>query len=204
MKIFIHIPKTGGFSIRYCNALKSQIIINTVDKLKDYDYIQGLKFFGYPGAAHSRWKDLYPEYRDKFEAFAVVRNPWQRTASRYWHAKTRDYEVHGTDLSSFEAFIEDRHRLIKMPFTWHRPHLHWHNQLDHITNAYGKIMCHVMKTETLKKDVKNYFSVELQEKYNVTGDYPNLWTPKLINDIGDWYERDIKKFNYEPNHHLHR
>ena len=195
MKIFIHIPKTGGFSVRYCDDLRAKIITNTVDKLKSYEYVQGLKTLGYPGAEHSRWKDLYPEYRESLEAFAVVRNPWARTVSRYLFAKKRNDPV---DTSSFEAFVEDRHRLIEMPYSWHRPSLHWHNQFDHVSDDAGNVRCHIMKTENLEKDVYDYFGVTLKKRYNITTtyNYRDFYNKKLIQIIGDWYQKDVSFFQY--------
>ena len=89
-KIFVHIPKNAGMTIRH--GLGNKIWVNDTSKHISPSYTDGLmeqmrKTNDHHGAEHARWRDLRKDYRNSFDAFAVARNPWDRVVSRYFFAK---------------------------------------------------------------------------------------------------------------------
>jgi hypothetical protein len=119
-RIFIHVPKAAGVTIRKSPVLADKIIPATPDTHKSKQYTQAVLATmnangDHHGFEHARWRDLKPELTSTHRAFAVVRNPWDRVVSRYFFAKKvieveknakKDY----ADVSSFENFLEERHK----------------------------------------------------------------------------------------------
>jgi len=138
-------------------------------------------------------------------SFAVVRNPWSRTASRYLFAK-KIIEVEKkepsayADVSSFEAFLEERHIWGGKQYYWHRAIRGWFPQLDHVVDDNGKIMCDVLRLEHLDEELCAYFRIPgMSKRRNVTamGEWKHLYTPKIIQTVADWYKDDIDKFGFD-------
>ena len=91
-KLFIHIPKNGGMTIRRNRVLRPKVILSTPDVHKDREYTRGLERKMNEteimlDTKHARWRDLTPKLTNNVQAFAFVRNPWDRVVSRYWFAK---------------------------------------------------------------------------------------------------------------------
>ena len=61
-RLFIHIPKNGGTSVHKEND----------------DMVMDILSFD-----HERWRDVPRDIRYIYKSFAVTRNPWARTISRY-------------------------------------------------------------------------------------------------------------------------
>ena len=91
-KLFIHIPKNAGMTIRRSDVLQNKIIVARPNIFKTSRYSQDLlttmKITGdHHGFEHARWKDIHPRITNSHTSFAIIRNPWDRVVSRFFFAK---------------------------------------------------------------------------------------------------------------------
>lgn len=211
-KIFIHIPKNAGMSIRHSPYLADKILVAGADLHKNSLYTKQLndtmKSLGdHHGNEHSRWRDLDPAYTGRYKAFAVIRNPWDRVVSRFFFAKKvieveQKVPTSYADVSSFESFLEERHKWGNREFMWHRAIRGWYPAVDHITDLQGNLVCDMISYENYEADLCDYFQLEkMSRPRNVTalnkGTYMDLYTPETIQIVADWYKADIDMFGYD-------
>ena len=119
-KVFIHIPKNAGMTVRSSAILRDRIVQANELLHKSKEYTAAVletmnKNNDHHGFPYSRWRDLKPEVMQWNESFAIVRNPWDRVVSRYFFAKKvieveKNSAADYADISSFEAFLEERHK----------------------------------------------------------------------------------------------
>lgn len=208
-KLFIHIPKNGGMTIRHSDVLKKHIMIVKKDKLISPEYLGNLKrhmknLGDHHGIEHARWRDCADWVRHH-QAFCLIRNPWSKVSSRYQWAKAcieSGVSPQGyADVSSLEAFLEERHKYGKMEYMWHRAIRGWYQQLDHIVDHKGKVRVDCLRTEKLDQEVCMYFKIpEMTRARNVTVGkvpYAEIYNPKTIQIVADWYKRDIDYFGFD-------
>jgi len=211
-KIFVHIPKNAGMTIRHSAFLKDKILVNNQDTHKSREYTQELldtmaMTGDHHGIEHARWKDLKSDYTNHFGAFAVIRNPWDRVVSRYFFAKKvieveRKVDASYADVSSFEAFLEERHKWGNQPFMWHRAIRGWYPALDHVSDNAGNVRCDIIRFEQLNADLIKYFNIpQMSRARNVTalneGSYRDMYNAETAKIVGDWYKDDIDYFGYD-------
>lgn len=211
-KIFVHIPKNAGMTIRHSDKLRGKILINSEPRHKSREYTQGLlakmKATGdHHGAEHARWRDLDLTYRNNHTAFAVVRNPWDRVVSRYFFAKKvieveRKVDPSYADVSSFEAFLEERHKWGSEEYMWHRAIRGWYPAFDHVSDGEGNVKCDILRFEKLNEEVCRYFGLTTMSRArNVTalnkGTYKDMYNDKTRQIIADWYEKDIEHWGFD-------
>jgi hypothetical protein len=210
-RIFIHIPKNAGMTIRRSPQLANKIIPATpqIHKSKQYSdsVLAHMNSIGdHHGYEHARWRDLNPAFARGHEAFAVIRNPWDRVVSRYFFAK-KVIEVEKKEkpgkhkIDSFEHFLEERFEWGNMKYMWHRAIRGWYPAFDHVTDKEGNIKCDMMRFEYLNDDLKAYFKIpEMSRARNVTGlneDYKTIYTPETIQIVADWYKKDIDAWGFD-------
>ena len=210
-KIFIHIPKNAGMTIRKSPALKELITPAGPKVHRSADYSNAvrekMKSLGdHHGLEHARWVDLSAKAQER-ECFAVIRNPWDRVVSRYFFAKKvieveKKTDPSYADISSFEAFLEERYRWGISEYMWHRAIRGWYPAHDYVTDKEGNIRCDMMRFENLNEDLCQYFNLkEMSRARNVTnlnkGTYKDLYTPQTIQLVADWYQRDIELWGYD-------
>lgn len=211
-KIFVHIPKNAGMTIRHSPFLKDKILVNNASTHKSREYTQELldtmaMTGDHHGIEHARWKDLKSDYTEHFGAFAVIRNPWDRVVSRYFFAKKvieveRKVDASYADVSCFEAFLEERHKWGKQPFMWHRAIRGWYPALDHVSDNSGNVKCDILRFEHLNEDLMAYFKIpQMSRARNVTalnkGTYMDMYNEKTKQIVADWYAKDIEQWGYE-------
>jgi hypothetical protein len=210
-RIFVHIPKNAGCTVRLNPELNQYIIEASPDTHLSKEYtknlLQTMSAIGdHHGFAHARWKDFNVSLRNQYQAFTIVRNPWARVVSRYFFAKkTIEHEkknpIGYADISSFEAFLEERHKWGNQPFMWHRAIRGWYNQVDYVTDGDGNIKCDILRQEKLEFDIKSYLKImEMPRARNVTGlisDYKSMYTPQTIQIVADWFKPDIDIFGFD-------
>jgi len=211
-KIFVHIPKNAGMTIRHSPFLKDKILINGAHTHKSPEYTNGLlktmnAIGDHHGIEHARWIDLKPKYTKSHDAFAIVRNPWDRVVSRYFFAKKvievekkqkKDY----ADTSTFEAFLEERHKWGDKEYMWHRAVRGWYPAVDHVTDSKGKLKRDMLRLEHLNKDLIAYFKIPMMSRpRNVTamnkGTYKDMYNKETIQIIADWYKKDIDMWGFD-------
>lgn len=211
-KLFIHIPKNAGMTVRKSPMLSNKIIAagQNAHKSKEYSQavLQTMQALGdHHGFEHARWRDVHPRIRDNHDAFAVVRNPWDRVVSRYFFAKKvieveKKVSPSYADVSSFEAFLEERHKWGGKEYMWHRAVRGWFPAFDHVTDDNGNIKCDMIRFENINEDLCKYFNLtDMSRARNVTalnkGTYRDIYTPETIQIVADWYKKDIETWGYD-------
>lgn len=198
-------------TIRHSPMLKDKIIIATKQTHKDGHSEAVLKKMNslgdHHGFEHARWIDIKSDITKNHTAFAISRNPWDRVVSRYFFAK-KVIEVEKkvpssyADVSSFEAFLEERHKWGGIEYMWHRAVRGWFPFFDHVSDEDGNIRCDILRLEHLNDDLCKYFNLkEMSRARNVTalnkGSYRDLYTPETIQIVADWYSKDIETFGFD-------
>ena len=213
MKLFVHLPKNGGMSIRHSSMtgpLKGKVKVCTPDTHKA-GHANSVKLTmdrqgDHSGWEHIAWRNLNDEAK-KLQAFAVIRNPWDRVVSRYFFAKKvieveKKVPTSYADISSFEAFLEERHKWGGVKYMEHRAVRGWYPAMEHVTDEDGNVKCDMMRLEHLNKDVEKYFGIDKMSKArNVTalntGTYRDIYTPETIQIVADWYAKDIDHWGFD-------
>ncbi len=200
MRLFVHIPKNGGQTIR--RGLPDRIIVAKSGNHISPEYTNKLhnmmsKHEEHHGNEHARWRDWRKDLRDKYRAFAIVRNPWSRVVSRYTFAHRRKEYQSGS--GSFREFLEERHIYGEMPYYWHRPIRSWYQQKDYVTDESGGLRCDVLRFAT--DDVCRYFKLseplQIRGVSNIAGkDYRDCYGDEEYDIVADWYQRDIEYFGF--------
>ncbi len=211
-KLFIHIPKNAGMTIRRSPMLNNKIMLAGSNIHKSPQYSQAVlnkmnSLGDHHGFEHARWRDVHPSISRNNTAFAVVRNPWDRVVSRFFFAKKvieveKKVDKSYADVSSFEAFLEERHKWGNEDYMWHRAVRGWYPAFDHVSDDKGNVRCDIIRFEHLNSDLCKYFNlVEMSAARNVTainkGSYKDLYTPETIQIVADWYKKDIEQWGYD-------
>lgn len=211
-RIFIHIPKNAGLTIRRSSLLRPMIIMASPPVHKSPEYTAAVLETmnannDHHGFEHARWRDLNPVYTARHRCFAVIRNPWDRVVSRYFFAKkVMEVEKNAApdyaDVSSFEAFLDERFKWGGKEYMWHRAVRGWYPAFDHVADEMGQVQCDMIRFENLNEDLCKYFNVlAMTEARNVTGlnkgSYKDLYTDKTRQIVADWYSKDIEYWGYD-------
>jgi len=187
---FIHIPKNAGQTVRDALCLQRDVSLSE--------------------PFHYRYVDIADKVGRHLKFFAVVRNPWSRTASRYHFARQNAAQWPTTDPrrqfianASFEDFVRQQ-RILPIPEhpgqPWMGPLSSWFNQLEWIRNERGAIVCDCLRMETLDDDLRAYLGrpIDLHRR-NVTQaryDYRSMYTDELIEIVGKLFHEDIDYFGF--------
>lgn len=215
-KIFVHIPKNGGMTLRKNKIIRKHIIISFPMNHKSTQYseevLRTMNNTGdEPGYEHARWKDLNRDLIRKHDAFAIVRNPWARVVSRFMFAKkvmheekTSDHygNKNYADVSSFEAFLEERHKWGNKKYMWHRAVRGWYPAYDYVVDDKNFVRCDTIRLEHLEEELCRYLRIDPIEIFprNVTGykkDYKKFYNKKTTQIIADWYKKDIDYWGFD-------
>lgn len=211
-KLFIHIPKNAGMTIRKSPLLNNKIMIASPDLHKSAEYsnavLNKMRSLGdHHGFEHARWRDINPAITSKVTSFAVIRNPWDRVVSRYFFAKKvieveKKVPTSYADVSSFKAFLEERHKWGNEEYMWHRAVRGWYPAYDHVTDDDGIIRCQMLRFENLDEDLCSYFNLDTMSRpRNVTalnaGTYRDIYDKETIQIVADWYKKDVDTWGYD-------
>ena len=196
--IFIHIPKTAGTAIeKYFNM---GIVYNAWHH--GTNKTQCLKH-----EIISDMKIKFPEEYGSYAKFTVVRNPYDRMVSWYFHLKER-VESDGFDLEkdftlSFIKWIEDP---FKTNYTkWSLSEVGQKDPNPIYLNpqhTYIDETVTVLKYENLRNELNEYFGKEISLPiYNKSslrkGHFLNYYNKYSLDIVYDRYKEDFEKFNYE-------
>jgi len=211
-KLFIHIPKNAGMTIRKSPMLVNKIIPAGSNVHKSPSYSQAVldkmnSLGDHHGFEHARYRDIHPSVRDTNNSFAVIRNPWDRVVSRYFFAKKvieveKKVKPSYANVSTFEAFLEERHKWGNEKYMWHRAVRGWYPAYDHVCDESGIVKVDMLRFEHLNDDLCKYFNLkEMSRARNVTalnkGSYQDIYTPETIQIVADWYKKDIDHWGFD-------
>ena len=115
------------------------------------------------------------------------------------------------DTSSFEAFLEERHKWGNDEFMWHRAVRGWYPAFDHVSDEKGeKVKCDILRFEHYNEDTKLYLGMlQNPNPRNVTRvssdngntgyglSYKDIYTKETIQIIADWYKKDIDYWGFD-------
>lgn len=187
---FVHIPKTGGASIRsLCRNLNIDIIKHN---LMDPDYVS-LK--------------TYKKSNSNVYCFAVVRNPWDRLVSAFYYLTKGGRRAE--DAVFADQFIRPYTSIadfIKHGLAHEHVinHIHFRPQFEWV---FDKNMCLVNKIgrlERIEKDLSDVFR-ELGLPYerlphinrSLHKNYKHYFCNRTRQVVAEVYRRDIEVFEYE-------
>ncbi len=211
-KVFIHIPKNAGMTIRRSPQLANKIMAAGPDVHKGPAYTKAVlnhmnKIGDHHGFEHARWRDCNRSIVEGHGSFAVVRNPWDRVVSRYFFAKKvieveKKEPVGKHQIDSFEHFLEERHQWGGMEYMWHRAIRGWYNQREYLIDEKGTLQPDILRFEDLNRELCNYFKIpEMSRARNVTalneGTYKDIYNSETIQIVADWYKDDIETFGFD-------
>jgi hypothetical protein len=208
--IFVHIPKNAGVSIRKSSELKGLLISADPYFHKSGAYTRELAKTmedagEHHGFQHARWRDLNPKVTRRLKAVGVVRNPWARTVSRWRFEQlaVRQGKISASEAAeTFEEFLEQRNVWGGKDYYWHRAIRGWYPQADYATDEEGKLRVELLRFEHLASDATQYFSLNHPiGKRNRTSrtpfQYQEAYTPKTVQIVADWYQKDIDFFGFD-------
>jgi sulfotransferase famil protein len=208
--LFVHIPKNGGMAIRQSPQLGGKLVIANRRRLISKKYADELKKHmaqkgANPGYEHARLRDVDQSVRKGTTAFAIVRNPWSRTVSRFKFAlQTRNFDGGKPEFSQkfFREFLEERHLWGEEPYFWHRAVGGWYPQEDYVLDENQKITVDLLRQESLSDELKKYLGLSIGlERRNISKtsntDYRDIYTPQTVQTVADWYAKDIERFGFD-------
>lgn len=188
---FIHIPKNGGTSVRAALKWRGDVSMSE--------------------PRHYRYIDIAGRLPEGLQHFAIIRNPWSRTASRYLFARKQSLKWPESDerrqyirSATFEQFVRER-RTIEIPAhpgqPWMGPLNSWFNQLDWISDPAGNVVCDCLRFEHLNADINAYFKTWLvlpQKKASTHSyDYRSMYTDELAQIVADVFRDDLDHFGFD-------
>lgn len=221
-KLFIHIPKNAGRTIHRSKEIRSKIVFNKAENIKDENRIgmtKTMKKYNEhvgSGMQHARWCDIKPSITSHHPAFAIIRNPWAKVVSRYTYQQRvvsrRNKKILGKGYESktFEDFLEERYQWGNIPYYWHRAIRNWYPQKDHVVDEKGNLKCDILRMEFFDDEIVRYLNLKkVPEKRNVSNgtiinneivnrkSYKDFYNKKTIQIIADWYKEDIDFFGFD-------
>lgn len=190
--IFIHVPKAAGTSV-------ARALFDEKSR-----HIPISRYFAFdPEAARSYFK------------FAFVRNPWARMYSAYHYLARRigadpRYPDHRwathylADTGDFGGFLH-RMKADRSYRNGVRRYIHFRDQLDWVRLPHGKKVAvdFIGRYERVAEDfaeVANRIGVDTQlphERVGAKHDFGEYFTPENVAFVGDLYQQDVRRFNYE-------
>lgn len=188
---FIHIPKNAGQSVRDALCLQKDVSLS-----EPYHY---------------RYVDIVDAAGRGLKYFAVIRNPWSRTASRYQFARqnaanwpTDDPRRLFIENASFDDFVRQQ-KILPIPEhpgqPWMGPLNSWFNQFEWIRDERGTVACDCLRMENLDDDLPAYLGrpIDLRRR-NVTQnryDYRSMYTDNLADIVARTFQDDIEYFGFD-------
>jgi hypothetical protein len=198
--IFIHIPKTGGGTIRDILGGILDIIplfkrLYYIFYCIEYDHMTYTQMLEYDNISN--------DIKDYF-SFAIVRNPWDRLLSEYMYKKKYyDMRLINANKLSFRDFVYKVQDILSK----NNPHLmisHFIPQYKFIYDENDNLQVdYVGKFENLKEEITKLsnkynigFYINLQKKETNHKHYSEYYDDDTRAIIADIYSKDIELFGY--------
>lgn len=159
---------------------------------------------------HYRYVDIADQVGRHLKFFAVVRNPWSRTASRYHFARQNAEKWDANDprrkfisKASFADFVREQ-RILPIPEhpgqPWMGPLSSWFNQLEWIRDERGQVACECLRMEHLSQDLGPFLGRRIDLRHRNTTqeryDYRSMYTDDLIEIVARLFQADIEHFGF--------
>lgn len=190
-KIFIHIPKNAGVSLR--------------SAFRRFDFVKVTIPY------HMRVRDLIEQNQENRDYFGVVRNPWSRVASRYFYAKRKCIKWRPDDprrvfveKSSFKDFVmfQPSFDIPQHPGKpWLGPFANWFDQLDWLSDGNGIVVAQCLRFEHLGDDLCEFLgrqiNLPVSNRSSHSIDYRKLYTPDMYDAVLKRHQRDIDYFGFD-------
>jgi len=187
---FIHMPKNAGEAVRDALYLQRDVSLST--------------------PFHYRYVDVADRVGRDLRYFAIVRNPWSRTESRYQFARQNAASWPASDPrrqfianATFDEFVHQR-KILPIPEhpgqPWMGPLSSWFNQLEWIRDERGSVVCDCLRMEKLDEDLPAYLGHALTlNQRNVSRsrqDYRAMYSDELAGIIEHIFREDIDYFGF--------
>lgn len=197
--VFVHIPKTGGTSIR--TVLEKYATVGVWrHKVNGISPSKNRKLSKHAKAAVLR-ECLGPARWDSLFSFAFVRNPWDRIVSNYFYAKMHKKSVKHKFVAqrSFEEFV-----------LWYgknnasaTPDMRLDTQSAYLVDATGNLLVDMIgRFENLFWDFSNICSkigikeTVLHLNSSKHANYRNYYSKRTKEIVRDLFIDDVRRFNY--------
>jgi hypothetical protein len=201
--IFVHVDKTAGTSFTdafapYVDPVTGAFWLRLLPLLGSLNRWTGLHRYAEFGnhALAVRMRDCFPaEFWEGCFKFAIVRNPWDRLASRYRYVKANKSHRHSRRVSAMANFAE----YACWEMASRRPGVHQHEYLC----AGGQVILDfVGRFENLEADfaqIRGRLGLSCVLGHaNATDskDYRSYYDDALADEVGRFYARDVSLFGY--------
>ncbi len=210
--LFVHIPKTGGTSvrtalarIRYRDPLYiPQFVCNCLSHLTRHRI--GAKLPRHAAAITA--KEILPAQFDQLFKFTFVRNPWDRHVSAYEHFVREQKQI--LDANNIRTFDEFSRWLLVDAEIYQGPKpvliaAVRRSQFEYVIDLSGRVIVDfVARFDRLIEDFEfvqrriGVTPVKLPHKRKAKNrkDYRCYYTDETAQLVGDYYRRDIENFDY--------
>lgn len=197
--IFVHIPKTAGIS--FIKTYQNDNIRIWGHDIRKSHY----RFF--PNNIQTFYSKYLPFIaKERFFAFAVIRNTWDRVFSAYNYLKkggncledNQDANTYVRPYKDFQDFVMNG--LEKAA----KEQLHFLPQTVWFYNKYGvSVVNRLIRFENLENDIKKtmdtigipYKELPVYNKSN-NKNYKDFYTQEMIDKVSEIYQYEIKKLKY--------
>jgi hypothetical protein len=184
LKMFFHVPKTGGTTIQ--DIIKDAELPIIIVQHQNPIFMQHYW--------NQQFKVRYPDLKTQTFKFAFVRNPWDRAVS--WYLREGETTKPHISKSSFEDWLRGW-----KAWSWDQ------RALYHYTHVYDrKFINFTGRFENFEDDLRKVFAKmefecpEVIPKKNATskrGHYRDYHTDKTKDLIWKYWRKDCEFFGYE-------
>lgn len=193
--IFLHIPKTAGFSIEkfFDNNKRNHLIFDSeiVWGLKDGKYTQHFEY--------KKIKEYYQgkENIDNYFKFTFVRNTWDRLLSAYSYLNPNPKK---------EDFCEYLRKKCKALVSGELGECdHYNSQIRYIYNDGEEFLDFIGKFENIQEDFKklcekisvDYKKLPLLNFSSRKKEYKEYYNEETLNLVKEVYKKEIEYFDYK-------
>lgn len=198
--IFIHIPKAGGTSV------ETFFVPNMKDRKKN---VYGNSPLQVDNQAHLKFYHLQIQYPrlnfDEYFKFSIVRNPWDKVVSSFFHSKRKIRKdlrkFLGFGMSedfTFNEFVEKIQNLEKK-------HPHYDEQWSFLIDKKEKFrMDYIARMENMQKDfdiICDKIGIPRQQLPHSNKakrkHYTEYYDDETRSIVAEKYAKDIEYFGYE-------